>query len=65
MNAEESRVRIDLTALVVGLLYLVIAGLFGLDHTDRIDLDISWIPAVLLIGVGAASVLGSVVDRRR
>lgn len=65
MSADKPRARIDLTALVVGLLYVVVAALFGLDHADRIDLEISWIPAVLLIGVGAASVVGSIVDRRR
>ncbi len=52
-----------LTPLVAGLLYLTLAGLFMLEATDQTELDLRWIPAILLIGLGIAVSLGGLSRR--
>ncbi len=54
----------NIAAFVCGLLYVTLSVLFALDALDRTDLDLRWIPATVLIGLGLAGVLGSVVARR-
>jgi hypothetical protein len=49
----------DLLSLLSGLLFAGLGGLFALDRLDRIDLDARWIPAVVLLGLGLAMLLGA------
>jgi hypothetical protein len=52
------------TPFVFGVLFSVLAVLFALDATGDVDLDLRWIPAVVLIGVGLATVLGGFARSR-
>ncbi len=51
------------TPLVAGLLYVTLATLFALESTNRAELDLRWIPAILLIGLGIAISLGGLTRR--
>ncbi len=53
------------TALMCGLLFVILGGLLGLESVETIDLDLRWLPAALFLGVGAAAVLGGLTDRQR
>jgi hypothetical protein len=53
------------TAFVCGLLYITLAVMFGLDALGRADVDVRWLPAVVLIGLGLAGVLGSATAKPR
>ena len=50
--------RFDVTALVVGVMFIVIGALFLLDEYDALDLDAVFILPVLVIGLGVAIMLG-------
>jgi hypothetical protein len=50
-------------ALVAGLLFIVLGGLFLADRAGRIDLDIRWVWPVLLIGLGIAGLVRSRAPR--
>jgi hypothetical protein len=58
-----NRHALRLTPFVAGLLFVTLAVLFGLDAAGETDLDLRWIPAVVLIGLGAATVLGPLTRR--
>lgn len=50
--------RLNVTAVVLGLLFIAIGGLFLLDEYDAIALDGYYIVPLLVIGVGVAILLG-------
>ena len=54
MNASKSptRRRVDLSALLSGLLFVGLGVLFALDASDRIRLDVSWVGPLVLIVTG-------------
>lgn len=52
------------TSFVLGVLFGVLAALFALDTAGDADLDLRWIPAVVLIGLGLATVLGGLARSR-
>lgn len=52
------------TPFVLGVLFSVLAVLFALDASGDADLDLRWIPAVVLIGLGLATVLGGLTRSR-
>jgi hypothetical protein len=54
---------IDITSLIAGLMFATFGVLFTLDRLDEVDLDVRWVPAVALIGLGLANLLGSIVRR--
>ena len=59
-----NRHRTDITSLIAGLMFVAFSVLIVLDRTDQIDLDARWIPAVVLIGLGLANLLGSLMWRQ-
>lgn len=50
--------RLNVTAVVLGLLFVAIGALFLLDEYDVITLDGYYIVPLLVIGVGLAILLG-------
>lgn len=50
--------RLNVTAVVLGLLFIAIGALFLLDEYDVIALDSYYIVPLLVIGVGVAILLG-------
>lgn len=58
------RHRTDITSLIAGLMFVTFSVLIVLDRVDEIDLDVRWIPAIVLIGLGLANLLGSLAWRR-
>ena len=54
---------LDITSLIAGLLFTTFGVLFTLDQIDEIDLDVRWVPAVVLIALGLANLLGSLARR--
>jgi hypothetical protein len=54
--------RFSMSAVVFGLVFLVLGGLFMLDALEVIDLDPVYILPALLIGLGIGVIAGS---RRR
>ncbi len=50
--------RLNVTALILGLLFIAIGTLFLLDEYDAIALDGYYIVPLLVIGVGLAILLG-------
>ena len=53
------------TPLIAGVLYLVLAIVFAFDAVDDTTVDVRWIPALTLTGLGLAVVVGSVRSRPR
>jgi hypothetical protein len=50
--------RLDVTALVVGFMFIVIGTLFLMDEYDVLELDAIFVLPVLVIGLGIAIILG-------
>jgi hypothetical protein len=50
--------RLDVTALVVGFMFVVIGTLFLMDEYDVLELDAIFVLPVLVIGLGIAIILG-------
>lgn len=48
----------NITALIVGIMFIVIGSLFLLDEYDVLDLDAVFVLPVLVIGLGIAIILG-------
>jgi len=46
-------------ALVAGVLFIVLGGLFLADRAGGLDLDVRWVWPVLLIGLGLAGLVRS------
>ena len=55
--------RLNITALIAGLMFIVIGVLFLLDEYDVLDLDPVFILPVLIIGLGLAIILGARNDK--
>lgn len=47
---------VDLRSLVPGLLFVTLAVLFVFDQLGSLDLDVRWIPAVVLLVLGLAGI---------
>jgi hypothetical protein len=60
-----SRHPLDLFSLVAGLLFAVLGALFGLDQLDALDVDLRWIPAIVLLVLGAAGIIASLTRDAR
>jgi hypothetical protein len=50
--------RLDVTALIVGFMFIVIGTLFLMDEYDVLELDAIFVLPVLVIGLGIAIILG-------
>ncbi len=48
--------RLDLVSLVSGLLFTVLGVMFALDKTGAVTIDVTWIPAIVLVGLGLAGI---------
>jgi hypothetical protein len=46
------------TPLISGLVFIGLAAMFVLDSADQVTLDLRWVPATLLVGIGLAIVAG-------
>ena len=51
---------LDLRSLFAGLLFSVLAVVFALDQLDTWDVDVRWVPAILLLTLGAGGIAASV-----
>lgn len=51
--------RLNITALIAGLIFIATGILFLLDEYDVLDLDAIFILPVLIIGLGLAIILGA------
>lgn len=49
----------DLTSLVAGVLFVLIGTAWGVGALDSVRVDGRWLLPALLIGLGAAGLLGS------
>lgn len=56
---------LDLFSLLSGLLFVTLGFVFLLDEVDAVDVDARWIPAIVLMTLGAAGVASSVTSQRR
>ena len=57
--------RLDVVSLVAGLLFATLSMLFALDQVDAISLDVRWVPAIVLLALGAAGILSNIVREQR
>jgi hypothetical protein len=51
-------------ALVAGVLFIALGGLFLLDRASGVNLDVRWVWPLLLIGLGVAGLVRSRAPRR-
>jgi hypothetical protein len=56
---------LDLSSLVVGLVFLATGVLLALDGAGWADLDLRWIAPAVLIGFGAAGLAAALRPGRR
>lgn len=51
---------IDIVSVLAGLLFTALGIAFALGEADRIDIDVRFVPAAVLIAAGAAGIIASV-----
>ncbi len=51
---------LDLRSLFAGVLFLGLALMFALDQLDTWSVDVRWIPAIVLLTLGAGGIAASV-----
>lgn len=59
-----SRHPLDLVSLVAGVLFAALSVLFGLDARGTIDVDVRWVPAVVLLALGAGGIAHNLLRAR-
>ena len=47
---------LDVISLVAGVLFVTLAVMFALDRVGAVTLDVTWIPAIVLVGLGLAGI---------
>lgn len=50
---------VDRTALVAGVLFVILGAVFGLDYATDVNVEVRFIWPLLLIGLGAAGLVSS------
>ncbi len=50
---------IDIVSVLAGLLFTALGVAFALGEADRIDIDVRFVPAAVLIAAGAAGIIAS------
>lgn len=55
---------LDLVSLVAGLLFTTLSVLFALDARATIDVDVRWIPAVVLLALGGGGIAHNLLRTR-
>jgi hypothetical protein len=50
----------DLISLIAGILFTTLGVMFALERLGDVTINIAWIPAAVLIGLGAAGVASGV-----
>jgi hypothetical protein len=48
--------RTDLISLIAGLLFATLGVMFALDRLGTVTIDVTWIPAIVLVGLGLAGI---------
>ena len=48
--------RTDLISLIAGLLFTTLGVMFALDRLGTVTIDVTWIPAIVLVGLGFAGI---------
>ncbi len=56
---------LDLVSFVAGVLFVTLGVLFALDQLDTLDLDLRWVPAIVLLALGAAGIAASLTRDAR
>ena len=56
-----SRHDLDLTSLIAGLVFVLIGGLYLLDASGTVELEVKWVVPLALIGLGTAGLAGSLL----
>lgn len=56
---------LDLFSLIAGVVFLGVGLVFVINETADANVDVGWVVAALLIGLGLAGALGSLVRPRR
>jgi hypothetical protein len=59
-----SRHPLDLVSLIAGFLFTALGVLFGLDAHGTIDIDVRWIPAIVLLALGAGGIAHNLLRTR-
>jgi hypothetical protein len=57
-----TRHRTDLLTLTAGVLFTTLAVLFTIDATGEVDLDVRYVPAVVLIALGVAGIISGLTS---
>jgi hypothetical protein len=55
---------LDLFSLLAGMVFVGIGVVFLVDESAGLDLDVGWVLAALLVGLGLAGALGTLTRRR-
>jgi hypothetical protein len=50
----------DLISLIAGILFIVLGVMFALDRLGDVTFDVTWIPAIVLVGLGLAGIASGV-----
>lgn len=56
---------LDAYSLLTGLLFMGLGTWFLLDRLTGIDADVTWVPPIVLLALGAAGLVSSVAGRSR
>jgi len=59
-----SRHPLDLVSLIAGLLFTALGVLFGLDAHGTVHIDVRWIPAIVLLALGAGGIAHNLLRTR-
>ena len=46
----------DVISLVAGVLFVTLGVMFALDKLGAVTIDVTWIPAIVLVGLGIAGI---------
>ena len=46
----------DLISLIAGVLFTTLGVMFALDRLGAVTFDVTWIPAIVLVGLGLAGI---------
>ncbi len=50
----------DLISLVAGLLFTTLGVMFALARAGAVTIDVTWIPAIVLVGLGLAGIASGI-----
>ncbi len=50
----------DVISLVAGLLFATLGVMFGFDELGSVHVDVTWIPAIVLLGLGLGGIASGI-----